>query len=353
MVLDYGRDDHVRAEPAIAEETLAWSRRDGWYLTHGFRVRVIHAFWTFADADEAHELLVAAFGEPGSVLADGLAGRAISHNVAVYHGTAAATALRRSRGPGADPRAPGPGRAPPEARPRIERSPYGQGYDQGTTRARQVSPRSGATRLQVSRRGRRGTGVGPHIGPLRLTPTRVFVGHRTHRVASATSSTRSRSATRTRSRSSPRGPRSSASSSPPSPSWAPGARIERGARGPVGAPCSPRSPAASRRSWPSARSPRRPSSRSSGAAEDAPTPASELPPAAPGLPARLGRAGPPSSRGLGRHPFKVEITGSNPVGGTTRAAGDRRAGRGRGRGPHPVLRPGCNFPGPARHLLVS
>ena len=25
---------------------------------------------------------------------------------------------------------------------------------------------------------------------------------------------------------------------------------------------------------------------------------------------------PPSSRGLGRHPFKVEITGSNPVGGT-------------------------------------
>ena len=27
--------------------------------------------------------------------------------------------------------------------------------------------------------------------------------------------------------------------------------------------------------------------------------------------------GPPSSRGLGRHPFKVEIAGSNPAGGTT------------------------------------
>jgi hypothetical protein len=26
---------------------------------------------------------------------------------------------------------------------------------------------------------------------------------------------------------------------------------------------------------------------------------------------------PPSSRGLGRHPFKVEIAGSNPAGGTT------------------------------------
>ncbi len=31
---------------------------------------------------------------------------------------------------------------------------------------------------------------------------------------------------------------------------------------------------------------------------------------------------PPSSRGLGRHPFKVEITGSNPVGGTTVKADD-------------------------------
>src|SRR5688500_12470319 len=28
------------------------------------------------------------------------------------------------------------------------------------------------------------------------------------------------------------------------------------------------------------------------------------------------RSGPPSSRGLGRHPFKVEIRGSNPLGGT-------------------------------------
>ena len=32
--------------------------------------------------------------------------------------------------------------------------------------------------------------------------------------------------------------------------------------------------------------------------------------------ARLGPRWPPSSRGLGRHPFKVEIRGSNPLGGT-------------------------------------
>ncbi len=30
-----------------------------------------------------------------------------------------------------------------------------------------------------------------------------------------------------------------------------------------------------------------------------------------------GRPVPPSSRGLGRHPFKVEIRGSNPLGGTS------------------------------------
>jgi SAM-dependent methyltransferase len=87
VVHDYGRDDHVRAEPAIADDTVAWSRRDGWYLTNGFRVRVIHAFWTFADLDEAHELLAAAFGEAGSTLADGLTRPRISHNVAVYHRT--------------------------------------------------------------------------------------------------------------------------------------------------------------------------------------------------------------------------------------------------------------------------
>lgn len=85
VVHDYGRDDHVRAEPAIVDETIAWSRRDGWYLTHGFRVRVIHAFWTFEDVDEARELLGAAFGEGGRAVADGLSRPRFSHNVAIYH----------------------------------------------------------------------------------------------------------------------------------------------------------------------------------------------------------------------------------------------------------------------------
>jgi SAM-dependent methyltransferase len=109
VVHDYGRDDHVRMEPTISDDATAWSRRDGWFLTHGFRIRVIHAFWTFADAAEAPGLLGAAFGEPGSTVAAELTRPRASHNVAVYH---------RSRGgvpwtpPEGDVAREGPGDAP-------------------------------------------------------------------------------------------------------------------------------------------------------------------------------------------------------------------------------------------------
>jgi SAM-dependent methyltransferase len=85
VVHDYGRDDHVRMEPSFGDDAIAWSRRDGWFLTHGFRIRVIHALWTFADGDEASILLGAAFGEPGAAVAATLSRPRASHNVAVYH----------------------------------------------------------------------------------------------------------------------------------------------------------------------------------------------------------------------------------------------------------------------------
>jgi SAM-dependent methyltransferase len=131
VVHDYGRDDHVRAEPAIADETLAWSRRDGWYLTHGFRVRVIHAFWTFADLDEAHELLAAAFGEGGRALADGLSRPRISHNVAVYH---------RARGGAGSSPAPRPDGAPA---PRPDGAPAPRHADERGPRRQAASRRGG------------------------------------------------------------------------------------------------------------------------------------------------------------------------------------------------------------------
>ncbi len=125
LVRDYGRDDHVRAEPAIADETYAWSRRDGWYLTHGFRVRVIHAFWTFGDLDEARELLEAAFGEGGRAMAAGLTRPRISHNVAVYHrnhgGVGPSPVVRpdreERRSGGGERQAAGPGDARRDGRP--------------------------------------------------------------------------------------------------------------------------------------------------------------------------------------------------------------------------------------------
>jgi SAM-dependent methyltransferase len=123
LVRDYGRDDHVRAEPEIADEALAWSRRDGWYLTHGFRVRVIHAFWTFTDLDEAHELLEATFGDAGGALAAGLTRARISHNVAVYH---------RNRG--------GVGPSPVAREGRRDRDPDGERRGGGRTDQRTQRP---------------------------------------------------------------------------------------------------------------------------------------------------------------------------------------------------------------------
>jgi SAM-dependent methyltransferase len=103
VVHDYGRDDHVLMRPEIADDAFAWSRRDGWFLTHGFRIRVLHCFWTFADLDEARELLELAFGPAGSTFADGLARPRVSHNIAVYHrsrhGSGPSPVERRREGP--------------------------------------------------------------------------------------------------------------------------------------------------------------------------------------------------------------------------------------------------------------
>ena len=64
VVHDYGRDD-VCAAQGRAPEYGSWSRRDGWYLAAGFRIRVIHCFWTFGSIDEARTFLGDAFGPIG------------------------------------------------------------------------------------------------------------------------------------------------------------------------------------------------------------------------------------------------------------------------------------------------
>lgn len=84
VVHDYGRDDVSRLRGDLPEYG-AWSRRNGPYLTNGFRMRVLHCFWTFDTIDEAQAFLVEAFGAEGETLGAGLKRPRLTWNVAVYH----------------------------------------------------------------------------------------------------------------------------------------------------------------------------------------------------------------------------------------------------------------------------
>jgi SAM-dependent methyltransferase len=86
IVHDYGRDDVSRLRGDLPEYG-AWSRRDGPFLAKGFRVRVIHCFWTFDGIEEARRFLESTFGEAGRALGAGLKRPRLSYNVAVYHRT--------------------------------------------------------------------------------------------------------------------------------------------------------------------------------------------------------------------------------------------------------------------------
>jgi hypothetical protein len=84
VVHDYGRDDVSRLRGDLPEYGL-WSRRDGPFLTGGFKVRVVHCFWTFESIDEGAAFLEAAFGADGREVAAGMKRPRLSYNVAVYH----------------------------------------------------------------------------------------------------------------------------------------------------------------------------------------------------------------------------------------------------------------------------
>jgi hypothetical protein len=87
-VLDYGRDDlDVVRGPERAAGLVASSRRDGWFLSRGFRIRVIHAFWRFESIEQGAELLRAAYGEVAEPAIERLRRPRLAHNVAIYHWT--------------------------------------------------------------------------------------------------------------------------------------------------------------------------------------------------------------------------------------------------------------------------
>ena len=86
-----------RAWSATGPSTADWGRRGGWYLRHGFRLRVVHCFWTFATLDDARGFVEEAFPETGPAVADDLKRPRLSYNVAVYHRTRGEGAGRGSR----------------------------------------------------------------------------------------------------------------------------------------------------------------------------------------------------------------------------------------------------------------
>jgi len=86
VVHDYGRDDVSALRDAGAPEYGDWSRRDGPFLRGGgFRIRVVHCFWTFESLEDARGFLAEAFGERGAAVGEGLKRPRLSWNVAIYH----------------------------------------------------------------------------------------------------------------------------------------------------------------------------------------------------------------------------------------------------------------------------
>ncbi len=91
VVLDYGRDD-IAPLRGDRPEYGVLSQRHGPLLGAGFKVRVLHCFWTFESVDEAGPFLGEVFGEAGRALAGRMKRPRLSYNVAVYHRTLGAVA---------------------------------------------------------------------------------------------------------------------------------------------------------------------------------------------------------------------------------------------------------------------
>lgn len=86
VVHDYGRDDVSTLRDPEAPEYRLWSRREGPFLRGGgFRIRVIHCFWTFPSLEEARDILVELFGDRGEAAATRMKRPRLSWNVAIYH----------------------------------------------------------------------------------------------------------------------------------------------------------------------------------------------------------------------------------------------------------------------------
>jgi hypothetical protein len=89
VVQHYGRDDvsHV----IDGTEAVAWGRPFGPFLSNGFRVRVLHCWWTFESLEAMIAFLGDAFGDRARTFASSLRRPRLAHKVAVYHRSRPAT----------------------------------------------------------------------------------------------------------------------------------------------------------------------------------------------------------------------------------------------------------------------
>jgi hypothetical protein len=89
ILSDYGRDEVALLLPGGDDPPVyrALLQRDSWYLAAGFKLRVIHGWWSFASLDEARDFLKASFSELGPTVAAGLRRPRLAHKMVVYHRT--------------------------------------------------------------------------------------------------------------------------------------------------------------------------------------------------------------------------------------------------------------------------
>lgn len=87
VVHDYGRDDVTSLLGSRERELqlIAWSDRRGPFLVNGFKVRVLHCWWSWDSVEEGAALLREAFGAAGEEIAATMRRPRLAYKVAVYH----------------------------------------------------------------------------------------------------------------------------------------------------------------------------------------------------------------------------------------------------------------------------
>jgi SAM-dependent methyltransferase len=83
----YGRDDVASLlEPEVVRHALeATRRRTGWWLRHGFKIKVVHVRIDLGDEATAYELLPRLYGDRGRAYLMGPHGRSLRLNLGMYH----------------------------------------------------------------------------------------------------------------------------------------------------------------------------------------------------------------------------------------------------------------------------